>query len=49
MDQRFLQAARAKEALAIENRQLRTQNQKSSEIITTLKDAEKAANQLVVC
>lgn len=48
-DQRHFQAMKAKEVLQLENRSLKVQNSKSSEIITQLKDAEKASQQLVVC
>ena len=48
-EQKFFAAMKAKETLQQENRVLKNQNSKSSEIIAQLKDAEKSVTHLVVC
>lgn len=48
-EQKFFAAMKAKETLQQENRLLKNQNSKSSEIIAQLKDAEKSVTHLVVC
>lgn len=48
-EQKFFAAMKAKETLQQENRALKNQNSKSSEIIAQLKDAEKSVTHLVVC
>lgn len=47
-DQKYFGAMKAKEAREVENRALRTQNVKSSEIITQLKEAESSTRALAV-
>ncbi|KAK9324150.1 BRE1 E3 ubiquitin ligase-domain-containing protein [Lipomyces orientalis] len=46
-DQKYFSAMRAKEAIALENRALKAQSQKSGEIIQQLRDAEKSVSQKV--
>ncbi|KAK9459322.1 BRE1 E3 ubiquitin ligase-domain-containing protein [Lipomyces oligophaga] len=46
-DQKYFAAMRAKEAVSLENKTLRTQSSKSGEIIQQLKEAEKSSSQKV--
>jgi E3 ubiquitin-protein ligase BRE1 len=47
-DSKYISAMKSKEALQIENRALKSQNSKSTEIITQLKEAEKKVKDLMV-
>jgi E3 ubiquitin-protein ligase BRE1 len=48
-DSKYFAAMKSKEGLQLENRALKSQNSKSTEIITQLKEAEKRVRDLMVC
>jgi len=47
-DSKYFIAMKSREGLILENRALKSQNSKSTEIITQLKDAEKKVRDLMV-